>query len=121
MNGKAPMKLARPVVMGRNAAVSSGHALASQAGLEMLRAGGNAIDATVATLAALAVLKPDACGLGSDAFMQIYDAKSGRVYALNGSGPAPALATIAAYGAELPFHGTRASSVPGAVGAWEAA
>jgi gamma-glutamyltranspeptidase / glutathione hydrolase len=121
MNGKAPPKLARPVVMGRNAAVSSGHALASQAGVEMLRAGGNAIDAAVATLAALAVLKPDACGLGSDAFMQIYDAKSGGVYALNGSGAAPALATIEAYGSEIPFHGPRASSVPGAVGAWEAA
>jgi len=115
------MMLGRPVVMGRNAAVTSGHALASQAGLEMLRAGGNAIDAAVATLAALAVLKPDACGLGSDAFLQLYDASSGRVRALNGSGAAPALATIEAYGGQLPFHGPRAPSVPGAVGAWEEA
>ncbi|HXF34965.1 MAG TPA: gamma-glutamyltransferase, partial [Candidatus Acidoferrales bacterium] len=113
--------LGRPVVMGRNAAVSSGHSLASLAGIEMLRAGGNAIDAAVATLAALSVLKPEACGLGSDAFMQVYDAKTGRVHALNASGAAPALATIEAYGADIPKHGPRASAVPGAVGGWEAA
>jgi gamma-glutamyltranspeptidase/glutathione hydrolase len=88
----------------------------------MLHAGGNAIDAAVATLAALAVLKPEACGLGSDVFMQIYDAKTGRVHALNGSGPAPALATIEAYGGKrIPKHGPRAVAVPGTVGGWEAA
>lgn len=113
--------LGRPVVMGRNSAVSSGHGLASAAGIEMLRAGGNAADAAVATLAALTVLKPEACGLGSDVFMQVYDAKTGQVHALNASGPAPALATLEAYGADIPKHGPRASAVPGAVGGWAAA
>ncbi|HXP93004.1 MAG TPA: gamma-glutamyltransferase [Candidatus Binatia bacterium] len=113
--------MGRPVVMGRNAAVSCGHWLAAEAGIEMLRAGGNAIDAAIAALAALTVLKPDACGLGSDVFLQVFDAKTGRVHALNASGPAPALATIEAYGREIPNHGPRACAVPGTVGGWEAA
>lgn len=113
--------LGRPVIMSRGAVVSSGHWLASAAGIEMLRAGGNAIDAAVATLAALSVLKPEACGLGGDVFMQIYDATTGAVHALNGSGPAPALATIEAYGGAIPQRGPRACAVPGGVGAWEAA
>lgn len=111
----------RPVVLGPSAAVSTGHWLASEAGIAMLRAGGTAVDAAVAACAALAVVKPDACALGSDLFMQIYDAASGRVYALNASGPAPALAEAAAYGAEIPMHGLRAVAVPGAVGGWDAA
>jgi gamma-glutamyltranspeptidase/glutathione hydrolase len=113
--------LGRPVVLGRSAAVSSGHWLASEAGLAVLRAGGNAIDAAVTTLAMLAVTKPDACGLGSDLFLQYYEAATGRVYALNASGPAPALANIDAFGGAIPTRGPRAVAVPGAVGGWAAA
>lgn len=112
----------RPTVMGKNAAVVAGHQLAAQAGLRMLHAGGNAIDAGIAMAAALAVLKPDACGLGSDLFLLYADAQSGEVHALNASGPAPRLATREAFagGTIAPF-GLRASSVPGAVDGWERA
>lgn len=113
--------LGRPVVLGRSAAASTGHWLASEAALSIMRAGGNAIDAAVAALATLAVVKPDACALGSDLFLQVYDARTGTVHALNASGPAPALASIEAFGGAIPERGPRAPAVPGAVGGWEAA
>ncbi|MGH7661163.1 MAG: gamma-glutamyltransferase [Vulcanimicrobiaceae bacterium] len=112
----------RPTIMGRTAAVVAGHQLAAQAGVRMLREGGNAIDAAIATAAALAVLKPDACGIGSDLFLLYREAKTGNVYALNASGPAPKLATPQAFsGGSIPNLGLRAASVPGAVDAWERA
>ena len=114
----------RPTIMGRSAAVVAGHQLAAQAGQAMLRAGGNAVDAGIATAAALAVLKPDACGLGSDLFLLYRDAHSGIAHALNASGPAPKLATLDAFardGGTIRNFGLRAASVPGAVDGWERA
>jgi gamma-glutamyltranspeptidase/glutathione hydrolase len=112
----------RPTIMGRTAGVVAGHQLAAQAGVRMLRDGGNAIDAAIAMAAALAVLKPDACGLGSDLFMLYRDAKTGDVHALNASGPAPQLASAQEFsGGAIPNLGLRAASVPGAVDGWERA
>jgi len=113
--------LGRPVVLGRSAAASTGHWLASEAAIGIMRAGGNAIDGAVAALAVLAVVKPDACALGSDLFLQVFDAKTGTVHALNGSGPAAALANVEAFVGEIPHRGPRAVAVMGAVGGWEAA
>ncbi len=112
-------QITRPLVMGRNGTVVAGHHLAAQAGLDQLRAGGNAIDAAIAAAAALAVLKPDACGLGSDLFLLFSHARSGEAYALNASGLSPATATPEAYGTAIPEHGLRASAVPGAVHGWQ--
>jgi gamma-glutamyltranspeptidase / glutathione hydrolase len=117
--GPLGVQTTRPIVMGRNGIVVAGHHLAAQAGLDMLQSGGNAIDAAIATAAALAVLKPDACGLGSDLFLLYSEARTGKTYALNASGPAPQGATLAEYGASIPEHGLRASAVPGAVHGWE--
>jgi gamma-glutamyltranspeptidase / glutathione hydrolase len=109
----------RPTIMGRSAAVVAGHQLAAQAGLRMLNAGGNAIDAAIAIAAAAAVLKPDACGLGSDLFLLFAKADTNEVYALNASGPAPRLATRDAFPSGTIEHlGLRAASVPGAVDGW---
>jgi gamma-glutamyltranspeptidase/glutathione hydrolase len=109
----------RPTIMGRSAAVVAGHQLAAQAGLRMLEAGGNAIDAAIAIAAAVAVLKPDACGLGSDLFLLFAKADTSDVYALNASGPAPRLATRDAFPDGTIEHlGLRAASVPGAVDGW---
>jgi gamma-glutamyltranspeptidase len=107
----------RPTVMGRNAAVVAGHQLAAQAGLRMLHAGGNAVDAAIAMAASLAVLKPDACGVGSDLFLLYADA-GGSVFALNASGPSPRLATRDEFPVSIAPWGLRASSVPGAVDGW---
>jgi gamma-glutamyltranspeptidase/glutathione hydrolase len=117
--GPLGAQTSRPIVMGRNGIVVAGHHLAAQVGLTMLQSGGNAIDAAIATAAALAILKPDACGLGSDLFLLYSEARTGKTYALNASGPAPRTATLAEYAAGIPERGIRASSVPGAVHGWE--
>jgi len=113
----------RPDVMGREAAVVSDHVLASQAGAAVLRRGGNAVDAAITMAAVLAVVRPHMNGVGGDNFLLIRDAKSGKVYALNGSGRAGAKATPAFLGSKnltaVPSSGIMSVSVPGAVRAWE--
>jgi len=109
----------RPTIMGSRAAIVAGHQLAAQAGMRMLNAGGNAIDAAIAIAAAAAVLKPDACGLGSDLFLLVAKAGTNEVFALNASGPAPRLATRDAFPSGRIEHlGLRAACVPGAVDGW---
>jgi len=104
--------------------VTCPHALASQAGIDALRAGGSAVDAAIAASAALSVLYPHMTGLGGDAFWLIYDAKTRRVRYLDGGGRAAASASIdalAAQGmAEIPFRGILPATVttPGAVASW---
>ena len=115
----------RPDVMGLELAVSSDHPLASAAGMEVLRNGGNAIDAAVTMAGVLAVVRPHMNGVGGDAFALVREGATGEVRALNGSGRAGALATPdffrAAGDSTVPSRGFRSVSVPGAVGAWEAA
>lgn len=115
----------RPDVMGLEMAVSSDHPLASAAGMEVLRNGGNAIDAAVTMAGVLAVVRPHMNGVGGDVFALVREGSTGEVHALNGSGRAGALATpgffLAAGDSTVPSRGFRSVSVPGAVGAWEAA
>jgi len=87
-------KAARPVIMGRNGMVSSGHYLASLAGVEILKSGGNAVDAALAAAFVSSVVKPETSGPGGDLFALVYMKKTGKVEALNASGPAPAKASI---------------------------
>lgn len=112
----------RPVVMSDAGIVVSGHHRASEAGAAVLRQGGNAIDAAVAASAALAVAIPHMNGLGGDAIALYYEARSGRVTAINASGRAPRGATVARYRGlghrRIPQRGPLAISVPGLVAAW---
>lgn len=103
----------RALIIGRRGAVAANHPLAAQAGLLALRAGGNAIDAAVATAASLAVVEPMMSGLGGDAFYHVFDAKSGRSTVYNGTGPAPRAATPERYAAGIPRTGPMSASVPG--------
>jgi gamma-glutamyltranspeptidase/glutathione hydrolase len=103
----------RPLIIGRRGAVAANHPLAAQAGLVALRAGGNAVDAAIATALALAVVEPMMSGLGGDGFYQVFDAKSGRAIVFNGTGPAPAAATPERYAAGIPRTGPLSVSVPG--------
>lgn len=112
----------RPDVRGTEGAVSAGHPLAAAAGYEILRRGGNAVDAAVAMAGVLAVVRPHMNGVGGDAFALIYQGETGEVAALNGSGRAGALATPRFFqehfGGEIPEKGAGSVSVPGAVAAW---
>jgi gamma-glutamyltranspeptidase len=111
-----------PLVRGSHGAVVAPHHLATAAGLAILRAGGHAVDAAIATNAVLGVVLPSGCGLGGDAFWLIWDEATGRQTALNGSGRAPAAADPAALRASgldtLPYRGPLAITVPGAVRSW---
>src|SRR5688572_15368911 len=117
-----PLLVPVPLARGARGAVVAPHHLATAAGLEVLAAGGTAVDAAIATNAALAVVAPNSCGIGGDAFWLIWDAASRRQYALNGSGRAPAAADAAALRAAgrrtLPRRGPLSITVPGAVRSW---
>ncbi|WP_418318311.1 gamma-glutamyltransferase family protein [Piscinibacter sakaiensis] len=107
----------RSAVMARNV-VSTSQPLAAQAGLQMLLAGGNAVDAAIASAMALTVVEPTGCGIGSDAFAIVWDGKE--LHGLNASGRSPA-AWTADYFKQLggiPESGWNAVTVPGAVSAW---
>lgn len=103
----------RPLVIGRRGAVAANHPLAAQAGLLALRAGGNAVDAAVATSLALSVVEPMMSGLGGDAYYTILDFASGRAAVINATGPAPRAATPERYAAGIPRTGPMSVSVPG--------
>lgn len=112
----------RPDVRGTRGAVSAGHPLAAQVGLQVLKEGGSAVDAVVAMAAVLAVVRPHMNGVGGDAFGIFYNGESGEVTALNGSGRSGTLATPDFFRSKgldaIPQTGALAVSVPGAVAAW---
>ncbi len=110
----------RPDVMGRNGLVTSGHPLASQAGIQVMMAGGNAIDAAIAIAAALGVVEPHSSGVGGDGFLLIYQAETSAVMGVNATGAAPRAATRDAYlrNGGIPMKGILSVSVPGLVDGW---
>ncbi len=112
----------RSPVIGRGGMVASSQPLATAAGLAILRAGGTAADAAVATAAALNVTEPTSTGIGGDCFALYYEAKTRQVTALNGSGRAPAALTLDLMKtqgmAELPMYHAHTVTVPGAAAGW---
>jgi gamma-glutamyltranspeptidase/glutathione hydrolase len=112
----------RSPVLARHGVIATAQPLASAAGLHMLLQGGNAIDAAVAAAAVLGVTEPFQTGLGGDCFALIHDAGTGRVHALNASGPAPQAARLEDYRARgftaMPEHGPLSWTVPGCVDGW---
>jgi hypothetical protein len=115
----------RPVIMGNNGMVTSGHYLASRIGLHILEEGGNAIDAGVAMGFALSVLEPYIYGIGGEVPILIYLADENRVVSLCGQGHAPRKATIDWFKKNgidaIPGDGLLAAAVPDAVSTWIAA
>lgn len=99
--------------------VATSQPLAAQAGLRMLAAGGNAVDAALAAAIALTVVEPTSNGLGSDAFAMVWDGR--RLHGINGSGRSPRAWTLARFAgrAQMPRLGWDAVTVPGAVDLWQ--
>ena len=113
----------RSPVYGRRGMVATSQPLAVAAGLEVLAAGGNAADAAVATAAALNVTEPTSTGIGGDCFALYYEATTGQVTALNGSGRAPAALSLErlkreGFERELPAFHAHTVTVPGACAGW---
>jgi len=112
----------RSVSMSLNGMVATSQPLAAMAGLRILMQGGNAVDAAVATAAALNAVEPVSTGAGGDAFALTYVAKTGAITALNASGRAPKAQSLGAMRrgghAAMPTHGGLTVTVPGAVAGW---
>ena len=123
----------RSEVMARNGVVATSQPLAAQVGVDILKRGGNAIDAAVATAAVLSVVEPMNVGPGGDLFLLVYIAREKKLYALNASGKAPSGQTLARMyglgyrwdpkdwgpGSGMPSRGILTVTVPGAVWGWE--
>ncbi|MCC9076824.1 gamma-glutamyltransferase family protein [Litorilinea aerophila] len=122
MKFDAVFRSRRSNVMATRGMVATSQPLAAQAGLEILKAGGNAADAAVATAAMLNVVEPISTGIGGDCFALFWDARTKQVTALNGSGRAPAAASIEALRSlgytKMPTFTGHAVSVPGTVAGW---
>ena len=117
MDLSLPYPSSRSPVFGRNM-VATSQPLAAQAGLAMLAAGGNAVDAALASAMTLTVVEPTGCGLGSDAFAIVWDGT--RLHGLNASGRAPAAWTPEYFAGHdrIPERGWNSVTVPGVVSAW---
>jgi gamma-glutamyltranspeptidase/glutathione hydrolase len=125
----------RAEVMAPHGMVTTSQPLAAQAGLQIMRNGGNAIDAAVATAAMLNLVEPSSTGVAADMFAVIYVAKEKKVYTLNSSGMAPTGATLARLnalgyrwnannwgpGSGMPGRGILTVTVPGAAWGWDEA
>jgi gamma-glutamyltranspeptidase/glutathione hydrolase len=113
--GRSPLRVTE-------AAASTSHPLATAAAIDMLKAGGNAIDAAIAAAAVLAVVEPQSTGIGGDGFMLYAPQGGGKVVAYNGSGRAPQRATCDWYAGQglnaVPTYGVHAVTYPGLVDAW---
>ena len=115
-----PYANTRHSTYGKNGMVATSQPLAAQAGLEILKKGGNAIDAAIATAACLTVVEPTSNGIGGDAFALVWT--KGELHGLNASGKSPKSISIDAVKEsgheEIPTHGWIPVTVPGVPGAW---
>lgn len=113
----------RSVTIAKHGMVATSHPLAAQAGLDVLKAGGNAADAAIATSAMMAVVEPMSCGIGGDLFVIYWDAKSQKLYGLNASGRSPYKLNRKVFAekglTQIPSEGPLSWSVPGCVSGWE--
>ena len=119
---ESPHMFSERPVLGTRGMVACANYLATQAGLQILTSGGNAIDAAIAANLAMTVVYPSTCSAGGDLFMLIWQAKTQRLYALNASGRAPAGMTPELFAQKdmrrIPERGPLSINVPGAIDGW---
>ena len=112
----------RSEVIAQHGMACTSHPLATQAAIDILKKGGTAIDAAIAANAVLGVVEPEMNGIGGDIFAIVYDAKTGKLYGLNGSGRSPYSLTLDEFKKRglqyIPNYGPLAVSVPGCVDGW---
>ena len=112
----------RSEVLARHGIVATSQPLAAEAGLQMLREGGNAVDAAIASAAMLGLTEPESAGIGGDMEAIYYSAKDHRLYGLNAAGWAPASHTVDFFHKHglnsVPFYGVYSATVPGTVDGW---
>ena len=117
-----PIHQTRSVVMARHGAIATSQPLATAAGLRVLQAGGNAIDAAVTAAAVLSVVEPTMNGIGGDLFAMVYDPATKTIHGLNASGRAGAHATLDEFQKRglkrVPIRGPLSITVPGVVDGW---
>lgn len=123
-NPPAAGKAGRSVVMAPHGMVACCHPLAAEIGLDVLKRGGNAVDAAIAVNAALGLMEPMSCGVGGDLYAIVWDAKTQKLHGLNASGRSPYKATRALFAEkglkQIPTSGPLSWSVPGCVDGWDA-
>ena len=112
----------RSVVRASQGMVATSQPLASQAGIDVLKRGGNAVDASIAVAAVLNVTEPLMTGIGGDAFMMVYNAKTKKLEGLNASGRAPRALTLDYFAKhdmkEMPFTGMSSVTPAGKLSEW---
>jgi gamma-glutamyltranspeptidase/glutathione hydrolase len=112
----------RSEVIAKNGMVATSHPLATQIGLDILKNGGNAIDAAIAANAALGLMEPTGCGIGGDLFAIIWSEKDKKLYGLNASGRSPGKLDLKYFKdrgiTKIPPYGTLPVTVPGCVDGW---
>lgn len=112
----------RSEVIATHGMAATSHPLATQIALDILKAGGSAVDAAIAADAALGLMEPTSCGIGGDLFAIVWDAKTERLYGLNASGRSPGSLTLDYFkeqGLEsIPPYGPLPVTVPGCVDGW---
>lgn len=120
--GRHPQQT-RSVTIAKHGIVATSHPLASQAGLEVLRRGGNAVDAAIAANAVNGVVEPMSNGIGGDLFVIYWEAKTQKLYGLNASGRSPYKLNRQVFKekglSQIPVEGPLSWSVPGCVSGWE--
>jgi gamma-glutamyltranspeptidase / glutathione hydrolase len=122
-NPPTAFKTGRSETLANNGIVATSHPLAAQIGLDVLKRGGNAIDAAIATSAAMGLLEPMSCGVGGDLFAIVWDAKTQKLYGLHANGRSPLAASRDWFHKqgynEIPASGPLSWSVPGCVDGWD--
>ncbi|MBN2136058.1 MAG: gamma-glutamyltransferase, partial [Acidobacteria bacterium] len=116
------ISVSRSEVIATEGMVASSHPLATQIGLDILKKGGSAVDAAIAIDAALGLMEPTGAGIGGDLFAIVWDNKTGKLYGLNASGPAPKKLNVQHFRdnnlSRVPYYGVLPWTVPGCVDGW---